>query len=87
MRGYDCTAEDYSAWRREQVEEAANLSRYLSYNDFADWHKRQDIQAEVDMPRAFDRQGVTRYARQVVVTVSEALTHALAHLQLRRSHH
>ena len=45
MTGSNWSVEDYSAWRRERIEEAAELARYVSYNDLAGWGKRQELRA------------------------------------------
>jgi precorrin-6x reductase len=79
MSWSNCTPEDYSAWRHEQIVEAANLARFLSYNDFADWRQREDIQAVVGSTRPFASEGtVTGLARQA----GRVITQALARLRL-----
>ena len=54
MTGSNWSVEDYSAWRRERVEEAADLARYASYSDLAGWGKSQELRALMDRVRGDD---------------------------------
>ena len=74
MTGSNWTVEDYSAWRREQVKEAADLARYASYSDLAGWGKSQELRAMMDRVRGEDGEpGVVGRLGQVFHTTWGAL--------------
>ena len=56
MMGSNWAVEDYSAWRRERVAEAADLARYLTYHDLSGWQRIQDIYTEARRARGDDGQ-------------------------------
>ena len=56
MMGSNWAVEDYSAWRRERVAEAADLARSLTYQDLSGWQRIQDIYTEVRRARGDDGQ-------------------------------
>ena len=74
MMGSNWTVEDYGAWRRERVEEAADLARYASYSDLAGWGKSEELRAMMDRVRGDDGQpGVAGRLGQVLHTVGTAI--------------
>jgi hypothetical protein len=73
--------EDYSEWRREQIEEAANLGRCISYPDFAAWQRIPEIYAEANRARSFHGEGTTLSGvNRVLHTAFGHLTTVLAWL-------
>ena len=56
MMGSNWAVEDYSAWRREQVAEAADLARCLTYRDLGGWQRVQEIVSEARRARGDDGQ-------------------------------
>ena len=74
MTGSNWTVEDYSAWRRERVEEAVDLARYASYSDLAGAGKRQELRAMMDRVRGDDGEpGGPGWLEPVVRVVRAAL--------------